>query len=70
MSKFDWPELMPSEALSEEQRQRMAAIHAAHDLLGVSVDSVDLVSIAHWVCTGASLPIPKEQLDRIQWSGP
>jgi hypothetical protein len=68
MSEFDWPELAPSKVLSDEQRQRIAAMHAVRDLLGIQVDSVDLPAIAHWVCTGRALPIPEEQLNRVQWS--
>lgn len=40
-------------ALTDEQRQRLAALVTARDALGViELDSFDLLRCAHWVATG------------------
>lgn len=45
-----------TDPLTEQQRQRLAALYGTQGALHIELDGYDLIRCAHWVATGRELP--------------
>jgi hypothetical protein len=47
--------MTPDDALTDEQRQRLAVLAGVQGVLAIELDAMDLVRCVHWVYTGQDL---------------